>query len=247
MNNTNAISPLWISHRGLKQNAVENTLEAFGDAVADGFTALETDLRLSKDHHIVLCHDATLNRLAGDPRPIARLTRLELEKIRLPDGGSLCFLDQFMSEFRCANWSFDIKPEQGQETIRILGELLEHAYPEKISESPIRFCTWRKDHEQALMTRFPQAIYYARRAECWQAGLAVFLHASVCGHIQAGRTYAVPARLGGISLFKKEITRQYHRRGARTIAFLPRNVSDEAAAQHACFDEILTDGRILKA
>ena len=245
MRDKDSTSPLWISHRGLKDNAEENTLEAFTHAVAAGLTALETDLRLSKDNHIVLCHDATLERRAGIPRCIAELTRAELENIRLLRGGKLCFLEQFMSEFRSLNWSFDIKPEHGKKTIQILIKLLEHAYPEKVSESHIRFCTWRKHHEQLLMQVFPQMAYYAREAECWQAGLAVFLRAPVCGRIKAGRTYAIRPQFGRISLFNKEFVKHYHRRGARTIAFLPRVVSEAKAAILANFDEILTDGSIL--
>ncbi|MCP4455020.1 MAG: hypothetical protein GY809_26465 [Planctomycetes bacterium] len=239
-------SPLWISHRGLKDNADENTLEAFANAVAAGFTALETDLRLSKDNHIVLCHDATLERLAGIPQCVADLTRTELEDVRLLRGGKLCFLDQFMSEFRSVNWSFDIKPEQGEKTIQTLAKQLEHAYPKKVSESLIRFCTWHRHHEQLLMQFFPQMAYYARKAECWQAGLAVFLRAPMCGRIKAGRTYAISPQFGRISLLDKEFVKHYHRRAAKTIAFLPQVASEARAAILANFDEILTDGHILE-
>ena len=51
--------PGWISHRGYKANAVENTGKAFATAVDIGFSALETDLRITKDHQIVLIHDKT--------------------------------------------------------------------------------------------------------------------------------------------------------------------------------------------
>ncbi|MFC1760736.1 glycerophosphodiester phosphodiesterase [Planctomycetota bacterium] len=247
MSDKEAASPLWISHRGLKEHAVENTFEAFTNAVEAGFTALETDLRLSKDNHIVLSHDATLERLAGDSRCVAELTRTELEGIQLRGGGRLFFLEQFMSEFRSSNWSFDIKPEHGKRTIKTLAKLLEHVYPEKASGAKIRFCTWRRNHEQLLTQNFPQAAYYARKAECWQAGLAVFLGAPGWGRIKAGRTYAIPPRYGGISLFRKSFVEHYHCRGARTIAFLPRRDSEAEAALLANFDEILTDGRILDA
>ena len=74
-------APLWISHRGYKAHAVENTRAAFEAAVAHGFTALETDLRRTRDGHLVLHHDPTLDRLAGDPRVVAGLTRAQLERV----------------------------------------------------------------------------------------------------------------------------------------------------------------------
>jgi glycerophosphoryl diester phosphodiesterase len=245
MSDKTVVSPLWISHRGLKENAAENTLAAFTQAVAAGFSALETDLRLSKDNHIVLSHDASLERLSGDPRYIAELTRSELEKIQLQGGDKLCFLESFMSGFHNTRWIFDIKPEQGRQTIQILAEQIEHACPEKASE--IRFCTWREKDETLLRRFFPQAGYYARKAECWQAGLAVFLGVPAWGRIEARRTYAIPPHLGRISLYRKSMIESYHRRSARTIAFLPQLDSDIEAALLVNFDEILTDGRIRKA
>src|SRR4051812_20424790 len=77
------MAPIWISHRGFKADAVENTRSAFQLAVGVGFTALETDLRLSSDGHIVLHHDPTLMRLAADGRHVRSLTRRELELVRL--------------------------------------------------------------------------------------------------------------------------------------------------------------------
>jgi len=245
MSDKETVSPLWISHRGLEENAEENTFTAFTHAVAAGFSALETDLRLSRDHHIVLSHDATLERLTGDPRRVAELTRSELEKIQLKKGGNFCFLESFMSGFHNTRWSFDIKPEQGRQTIPLLAERIEQAYPEKASE--IRFCTWRRSDETLLRQFFPQAVYYARKAECWQAGLAVFLGVPAWGRIKAGRTYAIPSHVGSLSLYRRSMIASYHRRNARTIAFLPQADADVEAALLANVDEILTDGRIQKA
>ncbi len=87
--------PVWISHRGFKANAVENTFNAFAAAVDIGFSALETDLRITKDRHIVLIHDKTLSRLANDHRRVIDLTRRELESFRLANGEQFLFFEQF--------------------------------------------------------------------------------------------------------------------------------------------------------
>ena len=62
-----------IAHRG-GGGPVENTLAQFADAVALGFRHLETDLHVTRDGVLVVAHDPTLARVAGDPRAIADLT-----------------------------------------------------------------------------------------------------------------------------------------------------------------------------
>jgi glycerophosphoryl diester phosphodiesterase len=46
-----------IAHRGASRDAPENTLAAFALAVAQGADMIETDLRLTADGAIALCHD----------------------------------------------------------------------------------------------------------------------------------------------------------------------------------------------
>ncbi|MFP3442749.1 glycerophosphodiester phosphodiesterase family protein, partial [Pantoea sp. SIMBA_133] len=57
-----------IAHRGSSEVAPENSLSAIRQALEDGADQIEIDVRLSADGSVVLSHDATLQRLAGDPR-----------------------------------------------------------------------------------------------------------------------------------------------------------------------------------
>lgn len=80
--------PYVIAHRGDSDHAHENTWPAFQSALDAGAEALETDLWFSADGQIVCHHDATLERLAGDPRRVdamdmAALSRLDLRAPRL--------------------------------------------------------------------------------------------------------------------------------------------------------------------
>ena len=237
--------PLWISHRGYQQEAVENTREAFRAAVAHGFTALETDLRLTRDEHIVLVHDVDLRRLCGLAEPVARLTRKELEAIELADGRHFFFLDQFVREFAGSTWTFDVKGETGAETLRSLAAWAKGQALTDWIVAQARFLTWKRGHEQLLHELFPKAVTYARQSECWRAGLAVLAGRSRWGGLQRGRTYAVPPRWRGRSLFTPEVAATYHAQGARVLAFLPGSEAEARAATAAGFDEILTDGRII--
>lgn len=53
------------AHRGLSYSTPENTMPAFGAAIALGVHEIELDLWLSKDGIPVICHDPDLKRIAG--------------------------------------------------------------------------------------------------------------------------------------------------------------------------------------
>jgi glycerophosphoryl diester phosphodiesterase len=72
---------LIIGHRGAKGLALENTLESLGvgfDAEAD---VLEFDVRLTKDHHLVIIHDAHLTRTHNHPVAVSGMTLDELRNL----------------------------------------------------------------------------------------------------------------------------------------------------------------------
>lgn len=56
---------LVIGHRGSPGFGQENTIAGFRRAVELGAEGIELDLILTKDHHLVVLHDWTLNRLVG--------------------------------------------------------------------------------------------------------------------------------------------------------------------------------------
>ncbi len=235
---------VWISHRGYKENAAENTFSAFKAAVDIGFAALETDLRVTKDNHIVLIHDETITRLANDRRRVRDLTRRELESFRLLNGERFFFFEQFTKTFANCSWTFDIKPENGKETIRALAAWTQKNNFAKQLFRQAKFLTWQSGHESLLKSFFPDAECYARKTECWRAGLSVVFGLPVLGSIKPGRTYALPPSFGGISLYNKSIVRHFHKQHAKTIAFLPGTDFLAKKAVRAGFDEILTNGII---
>ncbi|MBD2871895.1 glycerophosphodiester phosphodiesterase family protein [Paenibacillus arenilitoris] len=54
--------PLIIGHRGIPSLAPENTMEGFKLAYEKGADMIENDIFISKDGHLVIMHDSTLNR-----------------------------------------------------------------------------------------------------------------------------------------------------------------------------------------
>ncbi|MFJ8077949.1 glycerophosphodiester phosphodiesterase [Streptomyces sp. NPDC096176] len=70
-----------VAHRGDPYRFRENTLPSLRSAVERGAEAVEIDVRLTTDGVPVLLHDATLKRLWGHDRPVARCTGAELEDL----------------------------------------------------------------------------------------------------------------------------------------------------------------------
>ena len=78
-------NPLIIAHRGASGHAPENTMAAFRLAVEQAADWVELDVHQTADGHLVVLHDFTLQRTAGDPRPVRELT---LEQVKKFDIGS---------------------------------------------------------------------------------------------------------------------------------------------------------------
>jgi glycerophosphoryl diester phosphodiesterase len=77
-----------IGHRGAAGLALENTLPSIELARLLGVDAIEFDVRMTKDRQLVLCHDATLDRISDSGDRVRNLTLKELKKIVLRDGES---------------------------------------------------------------------------------------------------------------------------------------------------------------
>ena len=77
----NAPAKRLCAHRGFSTVAPENSLAAFGSAVALGASEIELDLWWTKDGEIVSCHDDTLDRVSDGKGKVYDHTYGELAKL----------------------------------------------------------------------------------------------------------------------------------------------------------------------
>ncbi|MCD6576876.1 MAG: hypothetical protein J7K66_02545 [Anaerolineaceae bacterium] len=77
--------PLDIAHRGDGVAAPENTLSAYQKAYEAGAEMIETDVNITKDGHLVIIHDGTLDRTTNFTGYVHEYT---LEELRRADAGS---------------------------------------------------------------------------------------------------------------------------------------------------------------
>lgn len=85
--------PLVYAHRGASARFAEHTRAAYLQALADGADGVECDVHLTRDQHVVLLHDANLDRTSSGTGPVAERTLAELREldfsswkgVRIPD------------------------------------------------------------------------------------------------------------------------------------------------------------------
>lgn len=106
--------PRVFAHRGLvvsegvQTTVWENTAAAFAAAHAAGAEYIETDCRVTADGDVVLFHDETLQRVAGDPRAVSSVRTRELERLFSGHGGLLTVADA-LDAFPDTRFNIDVK------------------------------------------------------------------------------------------------------------------------------------------
>ncbi|GAA2196152.1 glycerophosphodiester phosphodiesterase [Sinomonas flava] len=85
--------PLVYAHRGASARFAEHTRAAYLQALAEGADGVECDVHLTRDQHVVLLHDANLDRTSTGTGPVAERTLAQLREldfsswkgVRIPD------------------------------------------------------------------------------------------------------------------------------------------------------------------
>jgi glycerophosphoryl diester phosphodiesterase len=73
--------PVVVAHRGANEVLPEHTLEAYEAAIEMGADALECDVRLTRDHHLVCVHDPRVERTSDGRGAVGSMSLAELEAL----------------------------------------------------------------------------------------------------------------------------------------------------------------------
>ena len=71
--------PKVISHRGANKYAPQNTLAAFEKSVQIGVDGFETDVHITKDEQLVICHNYTIDETSDGEGEISQMTLAQLK------------------------------------------------------------------------------------------------------------------------------------------------------------------------
>ena len=87
--------PLVYAHRGASARFAEHTRAAYLQALADGADGVECDVHLTLDQHLVLLHDANLDRTSSGTGPVAERTLAQLRELDFSSWKGVRVPDQF--------------------------------------------------------------------------------------------------------------------------------------------------------
>ena len=108
-------SVIAMAHRGGAAHpelpGVENTLHAFGHAVALGYRYLETDVHATADGVLLAFHDHSLDRVTGSSGQIARLRAAEVAAVLVAGEHPVPTMNSLLEAFPECRFNIDIKSE----------------------------------------------------------------------------------------------------------------------------------------
>ncbi|MGC9378601.1 glycerophosphodiester phosphodiesterase [Streptomyces sp. MH13] len=100
-----------VAHRGASEEAPEHTLAAYRKAIEDGADALECDVRLTADGHLVCVHDWRVNRTSNGRGAVSAL---ELADLAALDFGARRTREFWRTRDEQPDWEH--RPEDREET-----------------------------------------------------------------------------------------------------------------------------------
>lgn len=247
---TRARAPFVIAHRGSSGRTPENTLLAFETAVGeDGAEGLELDLQRTRDGHVVVMHDSTVERTTEGR---GRVDRLTLDEVRRLDAGFAFTDDQGGHPFRgrglrvprleevlerfAGVWmSLDLKrgdPQLEARTVEVLRA--HHAEPHVVlsaeaPDSAQRLARLAPDLQRFFDTRSARDFYLRHRLRWWW------------GYRPPAHSLQIPVQWKGRRLDASRLVADAHRHG---IAVRYWTVNDEATMERLIergADGIITD------
>ena len=209
--------PANVAHRGLSARFPENTLAAFRTALEAGAGGLELDVRVTRDGHPVVMHDATVDRTTDGFGTVAGMT---LEAVRRLGAGSpgegIPTLREVFEEFPEARVNIDIKDWDlpGAEKV-VLNVLREAGVSDRVLVASA-------DHR--VLRRFRRAAGGEFDTGASRREIAVFYVLSRL-HLErllrpAYAALQVPVEYGPLRLLTPRFVRAAHSVGARVDAWV---------------------------
>ncbi|MGW2619678.1 glycerophosphodiester phosphodiesterase [Streptomyces sp. NPDC001500] len=113
-----------VAHRGASEEAPEHTLAAYKKAIEDGADALECDVRLTADGHLVCVHDRRVNRTSNGRGAVSALELADLAALDFGSWKTKEAHEAWHAREEDPDW--EVRPEDRAETsVLTLERLLE--------------------------------------------------------------------------------------------------------------------------
>ena len=226
--------PLAIAHRGGMGLAPENTLAAFGRATSLGLTYLETDVRTTRDGHVVCFHDASLARVTGHPARVADLDLADLRRLRVDGTDQVPTLTEAMATFPQARFAIDLKDEASiGAMVRLLRANPGWAERILVAGAWSRWLRRLQDEAPGVTTALGWRSLTALIA-CSRGGVRPL-------GVAGGAFAHVPLRLGRMPIHSERVIARAHELGIRVVVWTVDDPATMRALLDMGVDGVITD------
>lgn len=214
---------LVIAHRGGRGLMPENTLEAFRHADSLGVDVLEMDLHASADGHLVIIHDATVDRTTNgsgriDSLSLAQLAELDAGYHWQDQEGNFPFrgkgvriptLDTVLSSFRHNRLLIEIKPNSPEVAQQFCATLTRFRMDQRTVVA-----SFHSDALNAFRSACPQTPISATAGQVGLYTILHFLHLEAA-YLDPPIAFQVPTHLGPLNLVDSRFIAGVHARNAQ--------------------------------
>jgi glycerophosphoryl diester phosphodiesterase len=243
--------PVNLAHRGASDMAPENTIEAFRLAVEAGAGGLELDVHMTRDGHIVVIHDATVDRTTSGSGAVSEMTLHELRKLDAghnfrPDGGPtrpyrgrgvrVPTLGEVLEEFPGVAVNIDIKAGTPGIEETVFGVLRE-------ANALRRAIVVSTPHATVKRFRKVSGGHVSTGGSKWEIGIFYLLSRLRLERLvrPAYDALQVPLRHRGILVVTPRFVRAAHARGVRVDAWTINQADEMRRLLDLGVDVIMTD------
>ncbi|MDQ3183205.1 MAG: glycerophosphodiester phosphodiesterase [Actinomycetota bacterium] len=243
--------PVNLAHRGASSLAPENTIKAFRLAVEAGAGGLELDVHLTRDGHVVVLHDATVDRTTDGEGPVSEMTIDELcgfdagynfsldgelarpyrgRGVRVPT------LEEVLREFPGVAVNIDIKAGRPGIEGAVFGVLRE-------ADALGRVLVVSTPHATVKRFRKVSGGHVSTGASKWEIGVFYLLSRLRLDRLvrPAYDALQVPLRHRGITLVTSRFIRAAHDRGVRVDVWTINQANEMRRLLDLGADVIMTD------
>lgn len=237
-----------MAHRGFSRDGLENSMAAFRDAVALGYTFLETDVHTTADGVLLLFHDETLDRVTDGRGRISRLSAEAVAQARIGGTEPIPLFEDLVTEFPDVRLNLDVKDWNSVATVAAAIE--RHGLHDRVL-----IASFSDRRRRAVLRRLSRPA----ASSAGMASIALFvllgpvlpdvlLRRAAARTLRGVHALQVPVRYGAVTVVTSGFVRRAHRNGLQVHVW----TINEAAEMHRLLDlgvdGIVTDrADILKA
>ena len=222
-------APLAFAHRGGASEAPENTLPAFEQAVALGYTYLETDVHVTADGVLVAFHDTDLSRTCGRPGIITALPWSEVSTARVDGREPIPLMEDLLEVFPDARFNIDCKSNAA---VSALVSVIQ-----RTNAGPTACCVAAFDDRRLIRLRAALGPRVCTGLGPGQIAALRFLGRTAGG----GGAAQVPVRQGRVTLVDERFVRAAHRRGLQVHVWTIDDATEMRRLLDIGVDGLMTD------